>query len=213
MPKTLNNDRQHLDLVIDPTVGQAWLDARLPAFREAHSEIAVTLTASAATKRPSDSFQAAVLIGDGDWPGATSELLMELDDFVVCSPGLLSDQKFLAQAGRLAGFTLLHEGTRERWQRWLTAAGADDIDTSQGPVFETAADCLAAAQAGEGMALANDLTAAPHLRTGSLVKALAATQPSGRAVYLVVPRGRADAPAVAAFRTWLLRELRRWAAA
>lgn len=206
-----NDSKGHLRLVIDPLVAARWLDARLPDFRERHPEIDLAVWHD--EKLPDAKKEVtAVLIGDGDWAGHDSELVIELADFPVVSPALLNSARVLSQVSELGRFTLLHAGSTVTWQHWLTAAGATSVDGTQGAIFDDAEDCLAAAVEGEGIALANELSAAPHLMDGSLVKALPVTVPSRHAVYLVTAPGADEQPGVAAFRRWIGRELRRRAA-
>lgn len=214
MPSTKDgakDGQSHLRLVIDPLVAARWLEVRLPDFRERHPEIDLAVWHD---DRLPDSRKevTAVLIGSGDWPGQDSELLLELADFPVASPDLLGGAPGLSQPSEIARFTLLHAGSTEDWEQWLSAAGATGIDATQGAIFDDAEDCLAAAVEGEGVALANELTVAPYLMDGSLVKVLPVTLPSREAVYLVTAPGADKRPGVAAFRRWLGRELRRRAA-
>ncbi|MGF1608490.1 MAG: LysR substrate-binding domain-containing protein [Kiloniellales bacterium] len=201
----------HLRLVIDPLVAARWLEPRLPDFRERHPEIDLAVWHD--DKLPDTKKEiSAVLIGDGDWPGYQGELLLELDDFPVMSPALLNGLPGLSRVSELGRFTLLHAGSTVTWQHWLTAAGAPEVDGTQGAIFDDAEDCLAAAVEGEGVALANELSVALLLMDGSLVKALPVTVPSRQAVYLVTAPDADKRPGVAAFRQWLGRELRRRAA-
>ena len=62
--------------------------------------------------------------------------------------------------------TLLHEDSDDDWREWLAAAGATEVDVGRGPRFDDSHLALAAAAAGQGVALADDALAAADSRTG-----------------------------------------------
>ena len=63
---------------------------------------------------------------------------------------------------------------------------------------------IAAAQAGQGLALASPILFAAEIAAGRLVQPFEVTVHHGRDVWLVYPRERRRARKITAFRDWLL---------
>ena len=94
---------------------------------------------------------------------------------------------------------------------WLLAAGAVDVDPTQGFHFRQTALVIQAAINGQGVALGTSSLVADDLLAGRLVRPfdLSLKGPPQFAFYLVSPRATADRPLVRAFREWVLVEVRK----
>ena len=80
-------------------------------------------------------------------------------------------------------------------------------DARRGPRFDDGNLVLAAAIAGQGIALADEALAGEALRDGRLVRLSPVEIATDKAYWLVHPPEAAQRPEVAAFREWLLEEV------
>ena len=132
---------------------------------------------------------------------------MDARVFPVCSPSLLASGPPLLQPADLRHHTLLHEDNEYYWREWLTAAGAGEVEVGRGPRFDDGHLTLAAAGAGQGVALTDEALAATELAEGRLVRLFETEIGTDKAYWLVYPPAAAARPKVAAFRAWLLAEV------
>ena len=77
------------------------------------------------------------------------------------------------------------------------------LDATRGPVFSDETHAIAAALAGQGVALMSRVLIEPELAAGTLVAPFGPVL-AGRPFYLVYPSERVDEASVAAVRDWLL---------
>ena len=110
---------------------------------------------------------------------------------------------------------LLHDetasvyGPTPDWRVWLKLAGYEDVDANHGTRFSHAADALQAAIGGLGVVLGRESLAAADIAAGRLIRPFELTLQTDFAYYLVRPDVAEDRPKVAAFRAWVLEEVRR----
>jgi LysR family glycine cleavage system transcriptional activator len=184
-----------------------WLVLRLGRFHAANPQIDLRLSATGALADfAREDVDVAIGYGHGDWPGLKSVRLLDLRGFPVCSPRLLTEGPPLLQPRDLARHTLLHEDDGAFWRQWLDAAGASEIDADRGPRFDDTHLALAAAEAGQGVALGDDALVAAELAQGRLVSPFATEIGTDKAYWLVHPPEAEARPKVAAFRSWFLAE-------
>lgn len=183
-----------LRLACPPGFGALWLAERLGGFRALHPEIALQVSASRRLGRMTDG-AADVEIGFGEAaempPGA--RLLTRVSLFPVCAPSLLNADPGLRRASDLARLTLLHLVTPVDWERWLQASGAEGADPRGGVVLSDMPMVQAAAEAGQGVALGDSLTAASALAAGRLVRPFALSIPCRWSYFIRVGEGEAAA--------------------
>ena len=184
-----------------------WLLPRLATFQEAHPDIDVRITTSTALVdfRTGD-VDAAIRYGRGHWPGLRADWLMADELFPVCSPALLTGDRPLRCPQDLADQTLLHTsgGYDDDWRLWLTAAGLpSSIPKLPGLTFDLILLTLQAAIDGAGVAMGRTSYVEADIAKGRLVVPFTIALPTDAGFYLVSPDGKADPPALAAFRGWL----------
>ncbi len=197
-----------LTVSVEPSFAVRWLVLRLGRFRAAHPDIDLRLAATSELADFSrEDVDAAIRHGRGSWPGLEAERLMAAPVFPVCSPSLLATGPPLLQPADLRHHTLLHEGDEGYWREWLMAAGAGEVEVGRGPRFDDGHLTLAAAGAGQGVALTDDALAAAELAEGRLVRLFVTEIGTDKAYWLVHPQAAAARPKVSAFRTWLLAEV------
>ncbi|AYH42309.1 transcriptional regulator GcvA [Azoarcus sp. DN11] len=220
-----------LSVVAPPSFASRWLVPRLQGFAETHPQVELHL---ASATRAIDGVEAGGLgidppapraegaqlwirFGSGRYPGYRSELLVEPEYTAVCSPALLRAKLPLREPADLRRHTLIYDDTvpdtRERptWPEWLAAAGVSGIRTA-GLHFGDSGLAIAAALDGLGIALLSKPLVAAEVAAGRLVVPFAISVRRRFAYYLVTQDAVPDALPTAAFRAWLLDEVRRDAA-
>jgi DNA-binding transcriptional LysR family regulator len=124
--------------------------------------------------------------------------------FPVCAPalwaGLVRD---LSPGDFLARNTLLHYAERPHWAAWVAQARLDPVLALPGPRFGETALALAAAEAGQGVAIAWGVLVADALAEGRLVRPFAQALADGTGYHLVMTENAARRPAVQAFAAWI----------
>jgi LysR family glycine cleavage system transcriptional activator len=142
--------------------------------------------------------------GDGAWPDVTAIKLTDSEFTPVCSPALLKKSKVHSPRD-LVHVTLLQEHVKENWRDWLEAAGVADLVSPAGPVLKGHL-VIAAAEAGQGFALADAIQVGDALLAKRLVRPFDIVV-RHHAYYLVRRAGSKEGKAAAAFRAWLEAEI------
>lgn len=188
------------------TFASHWLARRLGAFQMAHPGIAVRLdTSSRLLDFARDEVDVAIRTGEGDWPGLEAHFLMPVEYSPMLSPKLAERAGGIREPADLLKLPLL-DPRDPWWREWFALAGvdADELagrpDTSLGSQAHEAA----AAMAGQGVAILTPAFFAEELAEGRLVQPfeLRGSNPCG--YWLAYPKARRNAPAIRAFRDWLL---------
>ena len=190
------------------TFAMRWFIPRLVRFQQAHPEIEVRIATSVElVDFERGDFDCAIRFGDGKWEGLHADLLFPEKLVPVCSPSLPTKDNPLGTPADLKHHTLLHAQLRsDDWRMWLHAAGIDDADAEQGPVFETRNFAIQAAIDGLGVAVVDPHLVAEELKSGRLIQPFAELPISRGAYYLVYPDRIVGADRFIAFRVWLLSE-------
>jgi DNA-binding transcriptional LysR family regulator len=150
----------------------------------------------------------AIRAGNGEWPDHVVQPLTREVMFPVCAPALWHGAaRGLAPAEFLSRSVLLHYAERPYWQDWLAAAGLDPALATTGPRFGETALALAAAEAGQGVAIAWGVLVADALAEGRLVRPFAAALDDGTGYHVVTTEIASRRSTVLAFATWLRRSL------
>lgn len=193
-------------LVVSCTPGFAslWLCTHIEEFQARYPDIALQVVTPRELGSVGDSaVDVFIAFGDGDWSTKAVELLSEVNFTPVCTPGLLNRMGPITTPRDLLRMRLLHLATFEDWTRWFAKAGADSSEAETGIVFADMNLVLAAATAGQGVAMGDELTCAPALAAGQLVRPWDFSIKAMRAYYLVMDPKKAEHPGIEAFRAWL----------
>ena len=203
-----------LTVSVAPAFAAKWLAPRLRKFAAANPEIDLRISASL---RPvdfkQDSFDAAIRLGRGKYPGLVSVMLFDETVTPMCSPRLIEGGPELRTPDDLKRHVLLHDDSLDfdaaapHWADWLKAAGARDVDAARGPHFSHPDHSLQAAIDGGGVVLGWRFLATDDLEAGRVIAPFDLELPLGFGFYLVYPEGHAERPKVAALQQWLLEEL------
>jgi len=203
-----------LTISVSPSFGAMWLMPRLEHFRSRHPEIEIRIDGTdRRVDLARDDADVALRYGPGGYNGVRVDWLFSQVNTPVCSPALLSGEHPLGQPDDLRHHTLLHVDWKDAeasWRMWLLAAGLPDIDPTRGPHFTMESMALQAALDGHGVALIGDILVADDLAAGRLVRPFdpSLSTPLTFSFYLLSAKDSAEQPKVAAFRDWLLEEVR-----
>lgn len=191
-----------------PGFASFWLCAEIGGFQQAHRQARISVVTP---KRIDDvstpDVDIFIAFGRGEWSGKWYERLASLHETPVCSPTLINASGGFTEPNDLAKVTLLHLADHSDWTQWLTAAGADDVDPAQGIVFSDMHLVIAAALAGQGVAIGDPIIAGSALSAGRLVRPFSLAVRAPNSYYLVAERGRLRQPLVKAFRGWIAARL------
>jgi LysR family transcriptional regulator, glycine cleavage system transcriptional activator len=148
--------------------------------------------------------------GSGNWPGVEAQELFSSDVMPVCSTLFLKKHP-LKSPRDLKGPMMIQEDTRQHWCAWLEAAKVDASVLPTGPTLKGHL-ALAAAEAGQGLALADTIQAGDALLAKRLVRPFNISV-RHQGYYLVRGAGTKECKSASAFRTWLMAELAQFASA
>jgi DNA-binding transcriptional LysR family regulator len=200
--------REVLALTTTPGLAAFWLIPRLPAFTRAHPGIDVRLDASFETRQlAADGFDLAIRYAR---VGAVrGESLFHEAALPVCSPKLLRRLP-LERPEDLAAHTLLQlnpsvtGGMPVEWEPWLQATGLSGLEPAAMLSFSGYNEVIAAALAGQGVAMGRRPLIDDLLKRRQLVAPFDDSRSTQRAYVLVLDPAAALRPPVRAFAAWLL---------
>jgi len=203
--------RRRLTVTSDPSFAALWLVPRLGKFRALHPGIDLVLDATPRVVNfAKEDIDVGIRWGGGTWDGVEITKLAPAELMLVCSPAFLREHP-LAAAADLDDHLLLQETAKECWEAWLKAAGVADRIAPSGPTLNGDL-VIAAAEAGQGFALADQIQAGDALVARRLVRPLDVVA-TRFGYYLVRRLGGKVSDASADFATWLAAELKTFNAA
>lgn len=206
------NRREVLALTTTPGFAALWLIPRLTAFTRAHPGIDVRLDATLENRTlGDDGFDLAIRYAKVAGAGTGVQLFNE-SMLPVCSPRLAAELALpLKRPADLAGHTLLHivmdsdvGGLPMEWQAWFGSWGLAELQPAALLSFTSYAEAIAAAVAGQGVALGRRPLVDALLAGGQLLSPFEGELASPRAYQLMVAPAARARPAVRAFEQWLL---------
>lgn len=164
---------QQLVLGCDQSFATQWLSPRIAQLRELLPSVSLRIIASDDYDESLGAeVQAAVLHGDGQWPGFRAEQLFAEEVFPVCSPDYPHQQAGEDWIGWLLQAQLIDlADSHWNWMNWRLWLGGNDIDEPLGNrnlQISSYPLVIDAAVAGQGVALGwrylvDDLVAKGHL--------------------------------------------------
>ncbi len=203
--------REVLALTTTPGLASFWLIPRLPAFTRAHPGIDVRLDAAFEMRNlAQEGFDVAIRYARAE--KVAGQALFGEKVVPVCSPKLLRHVP-LAAPKDLAAHTLLQMepsvsggGMPVEWEPWLQAMGLAGLEPAARLSMSGYNEVVAAAVAGQGVALGRRPLVDELLREGRLVAPLPKTMATPRGYILVVDPPARARPAVRALEAWLLQQ-------
>lgn len=198
-----------LQLAVVPTFGSKWLLPRLSAFHAQHPGILVHIHSRIVDFDLTHAgMDAAIRSGGGPWPGLVAHRLLEDERVVIISPALHKHQP-LDKLEDLYAHVLLGISTRpQAWRDRFKFHGLSTNRMNTGMQFEFTAHLIQAVIAGMGVGVVTRLLVAEELRNGTLIAPFKTLEPSRHPYYLVYPPEKEDFLPLAAFREWVMAQVR-----
>jgi LysR family glycine cleavage system transcriptional activator len=124
----------------------------------------------------------------------------------VCSPNLISKRSQLQNPIDCLNYPLLQGPRKGDWSDWFIARGIDHRLIKRGTSFSDDSLLVAAAAAGQGIALIHDVYAREELKANRLIRLFDAPLPTGFTYDLIAKTDRMHEWKIGAFRDWILSE-------
>ncbi len=196
--------RGSLTISCTPGFASLWLCTHVAEFNRLYPDVLLRIVTPARLDDVSNpEADAFIAYGEGVWPRCVVDLLSEVEFTPLCSPILLNQLGGLNAPEDVRRAMLLHLDDEDDWKRWFEAAGLAEDGVERGVVFSDMNLVLAAASAGQGIAMGDELTCRQALETGRLVRPFDLSIRSSCAYYLVTAQHRVANPAMLAFSDWL----------
>lgn len=195
-----------INLSVPPTFASQFLIPRLADFHAQHSDISVNFVQYAHTHdfTRAEGFDAAIQIGEGEWPDAVTDYLIGCNVEVVCAPALASGTP-LREPSDLGRVNLLqHALVPNAWNEWCTLCRVGGLNPFVGPRFEQYSLIVKSAVLGFGVAIVPRCLIEEELASGQLVALFGGPFRVRQGYYFCVPADRHKLAKVQRFRTWLL---------
>lgn len=198
-----------ITVALPPSLAIQWLVPRINDFSQLNPEIDVRIKAVDFDEGfLADDIDVAIYYGKGKWPGLQADKMHTDYLTPVCSPSLFQGEKPLDALDDLRHHQLLHDSSRETWKNWIRHFQVAGINVDQGPIFSHSMLVLQAAALGQGIALGHSVLVRPELVAGRLICPFEERLESKNAYYLVCHQSLADLGKIAAFREWLLTQVK-----
>lgn len=199
--------RPRLMISSDLSFATLWLVPRLGRFTAAYPDIDVVIDPNPRLiDFDKEDFDFGIRFGSADsrWRGVQADVLIESAMGLVASPELLRTSPLRSPAD-LGGSLLIRETAKENWQTWLTAANVANLIVPSGPTLNGDL-AIAAAEAGQGFALADCIQAGDALLAKRLVSPFDIVVRQ-HAYFLVSRIDKKPSKAASQFKIWLLAEI------
>ena len=199
--------RQRVMITTDLSFALLWLVPRLGRFTATHPSIDIEIDPNPRLVDFSkEDFDFGIRYGNGSWHDVEKLKLMDSNLTVVCNPALVQGNAIKTPAD-LPGALLIDESSKNCWQAWLKVAGVSDRIHPCGPTLNGDL-AIAAAEAGQGFALADQIQSGDALLAKRLVRPFDIVV-SNNGYYLVRALKARPSKAALDFQTWLIAEMER----
>ena len=203
------NAREVLALSTTPSFASYWLIPRLHSFTQANPGVDVRLDASYEVRDlQADGFDIAVRYQKAN--ASDGERLFSESMLPVCAPALRrSKDTPLKVPADLRLHTLLEvesmgaSGAPVEWNSWLQANGVPDLEPRSKLTFSSYNEVVAAAVAGQGVALGRRPLLDSLLRQRQLVAPFGDARETAKAYFVLTDPAARVRPAVRALEQWL----------
>lgn len=200
--RAADQDERRLAITTLPSLGAGWLTPKLGRFRAAWPEVRIDLDLTEAAREVgAGRFDVAIRNGHGQWPGLRARALFPSIFLPLCAPALSEAARTLDAARPEAPLL----GRPDWWTLWYRARGlARDLSPDLfGTTFAYEHLDIAAAIAGQGVAIASPILFADELASGRLVPAHQAVVSDGRGFWLVYAAAQQASRKISRFAEWL----------
>lgn len=193
-----------------------WLVPRLSRFRQQYPGIDLRIdTSRRLVDFAREDIDLAIRFGAGPFRGLEALHLLDEEVFPVASPALLHGGLPLQRFADLAQHQLLHDVDAHanqpwmNWADWFRRAGLPEASAARGLFFTDSNVLVAAAVAGQGVALGRSPHLGEQLAKGRLVRLFEQSWTAGWSYYIVAPAAQLRRPLVQALVDWLQGEAAR----
>lgn len=184
-----------------------WLVPRLGKFQQLRPDVTIHIQASLAIKNLDRSeTDIAIRFGLGKWDRCDAEKLLDDHLYPVCSPRF-NNGRFPSKPSSLKSYRVLCDENRREWDIWSKFAGIDATEFKHETHHSDSNLMLAAARAGQGIAIGRSSLVADDIASGSLVRLFDVVAPSNYSYYMVTASGTSKSAQLLAFEQWLRQEV------
>jgi LysR family glycine cleavage system transcriptional activator len=202
-------------VTVPPAFADKWFLHRVERFQSKHPYYDLRIdTSGRLVDFTAERIDVGIRYGAGHWPDLIATFLLRDEFFPVCSPALQTGVHPLRGFTELKFHSLIHDMSMRTvalfptWRSWLQKAGHRDIvDCDRGLQINDSAAAIQTAISGNGVALGRTSLVERDLAEGRLVRPFGEAQGCELAYYLVHKRDSESAPAVVAFKEWLIAEV------
>ncbi|MEL4016068.1 LysR substrate-binding domain-containing protein [Dryocola clanedunensis] len=195
---------KNLDIAVLPTFSSRWLIPRLNGFRAQHPGI--TLNIAARTDPfilTGSGFDAVVHFDHPAWAGMRRRFLFQEKLLPVCHPALLTSGNLSEQLNALP--RIHRRQNPEAWHSYARESGIVLDNPAQGVRYDLHEMAIAAAVAGQGVAMVPRMYVENELRSGALVAPWPEAEGLSKNFCLIKPlETGVNEAAVADFEGWLV---------
>ncbi|WP_459175931.1 LysR substrate-binding domain-containing protein [Ewingella americana] len=196
-----------LDIAVLPTFSSRWLIPRLGSFRSMYPDI--TLNIAARTDPfilTGSGFDAVIHFEHPAWAGMRMHFLFQEKLVPVCHPALLTDKNVDDQLNELP--RIHRRQNPEAWHNYAQESGIILNNPAQGVRYDLHEMAIAAALAGQGVAMVPRMYVEKELSSGALVAPWPESECLSKKFCLVKPvETGINEPALQDFERWLLAEM------
>jgi DNA-binding transcriptional LysR family regulator len=201
---------QQLVFGCDQSFATQWLAPRIAQLRDLLPAVALRIIASDDYGESLGAeVQAAVLHGDGQWPGFYSERLFAEEVFPVCSPDFPQQEAHDDWVSWLLQAPLIDlADSHWNWMNWRLWLGGNDIDEPLGNrnlQINSYPLVIDAACAGQGVALGWRFLVDDLISAGRLVRPLQQSLQTEFGYYFICRENLQDDPTIQRLKHWLLK--------
>lgn len=192
-----------------PGFASGWLCNRIGRFSAAFPDVALSIVTPRRLGEVSNpDVDIFITYGTGELPDMQVDHILDVVSTPVCSPAMVNRLGGMPDPVDVLRLGLLHLSNYGDWIGWLRLMGIDEARAATGVVFSDMHLVYSAALAGQGVAMGDVILCAEAMNEGLLVRPFEQTIRSPRSYYLALPIEKARNPAIAAFRDWIVDELR-----
>lgn len=181
---------QYLTIAASTSVAAHWLMPQLYHLQHDHPRLKIKVVTTDRDVEPDSQIDMTIWIRERGFERANSWYVCDEVVFPVCSPAYLAGKPAIQTVADLSTHQLLHsfDAFRKRisWGEWLTAVGANLVQSAPNMVLNDYQLVMQGALAGEGIALGWNFSAQLLLRNRLLVKPLDTEVRTGGAFFVIV---------------------------
>ncbi|KAA3644398.1 MAG: transcriptional regulator GcvA [Proteobacteria bacterium] len=199
-----------LNISVLPSFATKWLSKRIWRFQQQYKELDVRIASFEwLADFNKDNCDVAIrYTNEPNYPGLTSELLLNEEVFPVCSKAFYKAYKGKLTPQDLLKAELCHDDfTTENWDDWFNAAGLAPQLPLRGTRFSHIVTMLEAVENHQGFGLGRTPLVQDDINRGLLVAPFDISIPGKMAYYLVYPSNTEQDQKVQIIRQWLFAEV------